>query len=301
MKFQYKCFLQNTFSKLNAGVYLNYIFQKYVTKKIPIKPKDFLKRYESKVSNHLKTYKKYSQVSITNSVYYEFGAGWDLMTALCFSCKGIKHLYCIDIKKLIFPELINNTINLITNNKDLFAVDLKNVPVVNKKNINTVLKNVFNIEYKAPCDAKNTGLDNESVDFIVSNVTFEHIPKESMSDILNECYRILKIGGIMSISIDYQDHWSYFDKSITVYNFLQYSKEEWQKYNPSLHYQNRLRHSEYINFIEKSNFKTLDVRQIKPNEENFKKLEMLNIHNDFKIKYSLDDISILGSHIVLTK
>lgn len=48
-----------------------------------------------------------------------------------------------------------------------------------------------NIDYV--CDAANIPIDDNSVDFIITQEAFEHIPKPKKA--LKECYRVLKNGG----------------------------------------------------------------------------------------------------------
>jgi len=42
------------------------------------------------------------------------------------------------------------------------------------------------------------------------------------------------------------DHYAFFDKSISFVNFLQYGEREWRLWNNSLQYQNRLRAPEFV-------------------------------------------------------
>jgi ubiquinone/menaquinone biosynthesis C-methylase UbiE len=162
------------------------------------------------------------------------------------------------------------------------------------------LKNNFNFNYIAPFDARNTKFNSNHFDFVTSSVTFEHVPEPDLTLILNETYRILKQGGILLLTIDYQDHWSYFDNSISIYNFLTYSDKAWEKYNPSLHYQNRLRHKDYLNIISKTNFKIIEEVPELPSEKEIKILENLNINIKYK-DYSMNELSIKSSQIVLKK
>jgi len=133
-----------------------------------------------------------------------------------------------------------------------------------------------------------------------STNTLEHIPKKDILLILKESYRILNKGGILSVIIDYEDHWSFRDKNISVYNFLKYSSSEWKRYNPSLHYQNRMRHSDYLSLISQTDFKIVKNLPRYPNEIDKKTLKTLDIAEEYK-KYDLDDLSIKGSEIVLMK
>ena len=72
-------------------------------------------------------------------------------------------------------------------------------------------------------DARASGLHAGCVDIITSTNTLEHIPPGEIAAILRECARLLREGGLMSSSIDLQDHYHWFDKNISVYNFLRFS------------------------------------------------------------------------------
>jgi SAM-dependent methyltransferase len=117
---------------------------------------------------------------------------------------------------------------------------------------------------------------------------------------LKETHRLLKPGGILSMRIDYKDHWSYFDNSIGPYNFLVYSKKKWKRYNPSLHYQNRMRHSDYLRIIKEVGFTLVKEDLDIPSIQLERRLRQLKIHSDFK-SYSFDDLKILSSELVLIK
>src|SRR5439155_13415093 len=116
----------------------------------------------------------------------------------------------------------------------------------------------FGINYRAPGDARQTGLPARSLDCVTSSNTLEHIPRDDIRAILRECHRCLRDDGVMSFLIDYQDHYSYFDKKISGLNFLQYSDRTWMLYNPSLHYQNRLRHKDYLALFAETGWEVIE-------------------------------------------
>jgi SAM-dependent methyltransferase len=231
--------------------------------------------------------------------YYEFGAGWDLTTPITFGLLGFE-VICIDKRRLIFNQLIYDTITKFNKNIEQLPFSIKPMDVIHKQYQLDYLENKFNFNYTAPLDARNTKFNSDYFALATSTATFEHIPEQDLYFILNETYRILKQGGILSLIIDYRDHWSYFDNSISIYNFLTYSDRAWKKYNPSLHYQNRLRHKDYLNIISKTNFKIMEDIAELPSKEEIKILEKLAINNKFK-DYSIEELSIKGSLIVLKK
>ena len=299
MDFRYKCFLQQIFSNIPFGVQFNYLFQKYITKSLFSKDNFLLKVNEA--YEHYSKFCVYNKLENNTMRYYEFGAGWHLIIPISMALLGLK-VTCIDVRKLIFKELIKDTIYNFYRYKGKlpFTYNIDLTSLRDSKDIEKTLCVNFNIEYIAPFNASNTKFPDNSIDFISSTATFEHIPRESILPILKECYRVLKKGGIFSLIIDYKDHWSYFDKNVSVYNFLQYTETEWKKYNPVLNYQNRMRHIEYYELILDSNFEIVENIIDNPNDVEKKRLKTIKVSSDFR-KFNFDELKIKGSKIVLRK
>jgi predicted SAM-dependent methyltransferase len=168
---------------------------------------------------------------------------------------------------------------------------------VSARNLKNDLEQKFRIHYQVPMDAQKTDIKASSIDFFYSNNTLEHIPQNIIVPILKECSRILNPEGIFSIRIDYGDHWSYFDKSISKYNYLKFSSKEWNKYNPPLQYQNRLRHSDYLKFFHESGFEIIQENVFRPDQIEIDKLNTLSLAQEFQ-KYAFDDLTITGCWLI---
>jgi hypothetical protein len=100
--------------------------------------------------------------------------------------------------------------------------------------------------------------------------------------------------------VDYQDHYSYFDSRITAYNFLRYSERGWRTYNPSLHYQNRMRHPDYMRLYESAGFEIVEDHCRVPSADDLHVIESMPLDARFS-RYSSRDLGIRHSHIVLRK
>lgn len=156
------------------------------------------------------------------------------------------------------------------------------------------------IDYRTPCNARTTGLDLGSIDCITSTNTLEHIPPQDIHAILRECYRLLRDDGFMSFRIDYQDHYSYFDSSISVYNFLQYSNKAWRFFSPALQYQNRLRHKDYLELFQSVGFEIIEERRKDGTAVDLEIIKQLRLDKRFR-EYSLQELAIRNSLIILRK
>lgn len=136
--------------------------------------------------------------------------------------------------------------------------------------------------------------------FIPSTNIMEHIPPYDIEGILRECHRLLKDDGLISFRIDYKDHYSYFDSNISIYNFLQYSDKKWVLFNPKLHYQNRLRHKDYLCLFNKMGFSIVDEQVKRGNTFDLEIIEQLTLDNWFN-SYSTDELAVREAHVLLKK
>lgn len=303
MNFVYKCWLQRLFSVIPRGEKFNFLFQKYVTRTYPQSDKAFITVLKW-AKQHFDNLIKYGQSDPNSATYYEFGAGWDLINPIALSLLGIQTLNCVDIRQLVFPELLNDTISRLHKLKGQAGFDYsvpQGVPLADKSNFRDILEKYFRIDYSAPMDARATRFEDDAIDFIVSNATLEHIPGDDIVKILNECHRISKDGAIVSCLVDYQDHWSYFDGDISRYNFLRYSPCKWRRYNPSMHYQNRLRHKDYLEIISKTAFEVLEADATLATQDDLDLLRNMKIDSCFLDNYTLEELGVKSSWIVLKK
>lgn len=99
--------------------------------------------------------------------------------------------------------------------------------------------------------------------FFCSTSTLEHIPAPDIALILRECRRVATANAVFSFAIDYHDHYASGDPGITRFNFYRYGDAAWRVCNPAMHFQNRLRHSDYERlFAEQGMVATLNRRII---------------------------------------
>lgn len=301
INWKYKAILQQTFSHLPFGASLNYFFQRHISKNLPINDEKFSDLI-SLANANINIFRQNSCINLDKAIFYEFGTGWDLVIPLAYYSFGVNRQILIDIKSLLRQELINDAIDKFQRwdrgNSAFLRRPTKYLQA--KNSLPLTLKNTYGIEYKAPCDAMATGLSSECCDYITSVNTLEHIPETPMRLVLRECYRLLTKDGLMSFRIDYQDHYAYFDQGISVYNFLRYPETTWAIFNPPLHYQNRLRHSDFLRIFEREGFDVVDANCVVGSAEDLKLLEQFPLDKRFG-GYSLKELSIRSSHIVLRK
>lgn len=221
-------------------------------------------------------------------VALEFGAGRGLITPLLLSAAGAKEAYAYDLQRLAHIEQVNAVIAQLA---DLTAGDWQ--PIVDFAE----LEQRYGVIYRAPGDARATGLADGSVDLIYSTATMEHIPPDQIREILRECRRILQPEGRICFTIDYHDHYSTSDRTIGFMNFYQFSEEEWRRYNPDMHHQNRLRHSDYVKLFREEGWKIVEQRSAtKQCSETH--LARVKLHPSFA-HYSREDLIASNGYFLL--
>jgi hypothetical protein len=95
------------------------------------------------------------------------------------------------------------------------------------------------------------------VDAVISTNTLEHIPIGDLHAIFVEVRRVLASGGIASVKVDYSDHYGHSDPTIGPYNYMKFDGKQWSRWNPTLHFQNRARHGDYLQLFQDCGFDIL--------------------------------------------
>ncbi len=301
MSWKYKALLQLVFSSIPYGEHLNYFSQRHITKSLPLSQSAFDVRI-SRAKEYIDLYRQFSSQRLNHATFYEFGVGWDLIIPLTFYAFGVNRQILIDIIKLSRSELLNDAIAKFRISANDLGFLRKPDKLLDKHmdGFVALLKECYGIEYKAPCDSRETGLLANSIDCITSTNTLEHINSQDIGPILNECNRILRGDGIMIFRIDYEDHYAKSDSRISVFNFLQYSDKKWSLFSPSLHFQNRLRHKDYIKLFHETDFEIMYEHRQDATEKELETIKLLRLDKRF-MDYSDAELGVHNSLFVLRK
>ena len=268
---------------LNAQKVL-YFIQKNITKRSLRPSTNVNSRLNQYHFDNSKMHKNFLVENNLTGSLFEFGAGKNLFQNI-FLSDVVDNQVIVDLNKMIDIDLINQTIDDLKNSDNSF---LNNEKIKNIKD----LESQYGILYLAPYDASKTNYENNYFDSCISTNTLEHIPKESIILIFKELKRIIKKNGMISAIIDYSDHYAHTDNNIGLLNFLNYSEDCWKKYNHNVHYQNRLRHYDYISIFKSLGYKV---------ETEIVQYEEKNISNFLREKYKEfpKTWSATSAHIIL--
>lgn len=221
-------------------------------------------------------------------VALEFGAGRSLITPLLLSAAGAEKVYTFDLQRLAHIEQVNAVIEQLA-----YLTDGAWRPVADFAE----LESRYGVVYRAPGDARATGLADGSVDLVYSTATMEHIPPEQIRAIMRECRRILQPEGRICFTIDYHDHYASSDRTIGFMNFYQFSDEEWRRYSPEAHFQNRLRHSDYVNLFRDEGWTIVEERSL-TEWWSERDLAKVTLHPAFE-RYSHEDLTASNGYFIL--
>lgn len=227
--------------------------------------------------------------------FFEIGSGWHLGIPLSLYTLGVERQTTVDIRRLARVELINKAIAAL-NRVDGELPRRPGAPIRRLEE----LEERFGIVYRAPFDARKMDLAAGSLDCVHATLTFQHIPAAVLRSILLECHRILGRCGLLLAMIDYGDNYAYTDRSITIYNFLRYSERQWRWFNPPLHFQNRMRHTQYLDLLASCGYHVLQQEVNGGTVKDLDALSRLALAPEFS-RYSMEDLAVRSSRIAAGK
>ena len=269
----------------------------------------------SRLKPGVETWKKIQELGYSpiEKVFLEVGTGRVPMVPVAYWLMGAKSTITIDLNPYMKEELIRESLEYISDNKEeiqkLFG------SLLDKKRLDKLLyfykSSTFStssflefcqIKYIAPGNAAKTRLKEKSIDFHTSYTVFEHIPPMVLKEIIKEGNRIISDGGLFIHRIDYSDHFSHSDKTISAINFLQYSDSEWNRYAGNRYmYMNRLRHDDFLNMFESLGHRiVLNSPEVDKQSLDLLRSGSLQLNERFKTK-SEDMLSIRDSWIASKK
>ena len=269
----------------------------------------------SRLMAGIETWKKIQKHNYNPSgkVFFEVGTGRVPLVPLAYWLMGAEKTISIDLNPYLKDELIVECLRYISENEEkilsLFGT------LIDKGRFHTLLEfcrnsrlpvseflDLCRVDYIAPGDAADTRLPDGSIDFHTSCAVFEQIPPEVLMRILEEGNRIVKNNGLFIHRIDYSDHFSHSDGSISAINFLQYSDDEWAGYAGNRYmYMNRLRHDDFLALFESLGHRVLEIQpSLDARSQGLLKGGSFSLNERFRLKPE-EILEISGAWIITRK
>jgi SAM-dependent methyltransferase len=202
---------------------------------------------------------------VVDATAVEVGTGWVPIIPLGLHLLGVRRILSFDLTVHLMPDLMLQSLTQMgACLPDLARQSGIPLSLLQERFAQLVpqdfdaLARQIGFEYHAPLDVARSAIPTHSVDLVYSNAVFEHVTPQALTSILEHSRRILKPGGLAWHNIDYSDHYAYTFKDLSLINFLRYKEGFWSMFGQSdLHYQNRLRRSDYVRAFEAAGFEVV--------------------------------------------
>lgn len=267
------------------GYYLYYKFQNlYGAKDLPFKIKSTASSFKT-VRRILNAH----EISLERKVCIEIGSGWLPIFPYLLLAEGkVEDVYTYDVNAHYNPSKIAKL-------NDHFVEQYQLDP----SRFNGQYKLHKNVHYFPKTSVEDAPL--EKVDLILSRFVLEHVPPLMIDSFHRTFTHGLSSGSYVLHLISPSDHRAYSDKSLSLYDFLKYSQQEWDEIQTKFDYHNRLRLPQYLKIF-KEHFEVIHVEynSCKEESEQFQKFKKLNIHSDYQ-SYSEEELTAGSINVLLKK
>lgn len=303
---RFKGLIQKVLSTTPGGIHANDLLQKHL---------GGLKRFDQNISAKVRDWvgiialaRGASTRSLPESTVLEIGSGWYPTLPICFSLCGVKKITTVDLNQHMNAQLTFKALQSLSNHiEDISSAAGVPMAIVQSRydefsstrTLNELLE-VARIEYLAPADAARLpSVPNSSLDIVYSNSVLEHVPRDVIPSIMTETRRTLKDDGLMIHAVACNDHYAHFDRSISFVNYLSYDKDQWQFWNNSLQFQNRMRAPEFLEMADRCGFRVLhEARAIRPGTR--EALATMRVSREFA-HFSVEDLAATTVDFVARK
>ena len=247
---------------------------------------------DTKVNSNFQSLKKIesilneSNIELKNQKIIEIGSGWVPIMPILIKLK------------FMVSKIITYDINKHYSNKRI-KLTLKHFKKTNFKTRKYSNLNLPNfIDYHPEKNIINVSIEKD-IKLIYSRFVLEHVTPIDIENMHKKFYKELNNDIKILHLISPSDHRAYSDKTLSLYDFLKYSKKEWNRIQTKFDYHNRLRLPEYIAIFENSGFKITHIEYdtVDKNSDKYIKYKELKLHPDYH-KFSEREI-LAGSICVL--
>lgn len=228
----------------------------------------------------------------------EIGTGYSMLSAMILALLGFNKVITVDITKDIsftsFKKQLKHFNNFEFTEKILSYSKYSPVEInekltlINKVSSLQDLFSLLNIVYIAPYELADIENHATRLDYITSQVAFEHISPSILDALFEKTKSWLSEDGYCVHTINFIDHFAnpgiLQDKSISEFNFLKYSNRYWNFWaGNSIAYTNRLSYLFYLELCKKYDIEIVDF--IGENYRNRIEVNLSMIHEDILKKY----------------
>src|SRR5882672_9464407 len=300
-----KSSLHRVISWLPATHFWNGLFQRHLSHSLALPKHEFDTRLDH-CHRHLEAFLETRPANTSDWRVLELGTGWFPTVPVGLYLCGAAEIWTFDIAPLLRSVQVKLMLDRFAESERSGELQ-KRLPRLRPERLAKLREFSASWDGHSPAallekmsihfhvrDAQQTGLESRSVDLFVSTAVIEYIPRAILKSILQEFKRLGSAGAVQSHYINLCDHYSYFDLSITPFNYLKYPERRWQYLNSPLAWQSRLRICDYRALFAETGHQIIREDNTKGNPEDLRKVRLAA---DFQ-HYSLEDLLVLFSWLV---
>lgn len=195
--------------------------------------------------------------SLEGSRFLEIGTGRQLNVPIALWLCGARSIVTVDLNRYLKPAIVFDNLSYMrAHREDIVAMF---AGAAEPERFSSRLDRLFacradvsdlmqllGVRYEAPADATRLSIPDGSIDYHASFTVLEHVPPPVLERMFAEGRRVLAPDGLFVHFVDFSDHFSHADPSITAVNFLRFADEEWLRLAGNRYaYHNRLRVDEF--------------------------------------------------------
>jgi methyltransferase family protein len=302
-----KALVQKALSALPAGQQLHHALQRRVGS---------LSRFDDELQTKLEDWRlmaghlRGAGQPIAGARLLEIGSGWYPTLPFALYLAGAARVITVDITRHMMAELVRRCAEGLAARAAAIAA-ASGAPeaevrrrgdelVARLRGTDVEAATGGVVEYRAPGDARRTGLPAASLDVVFSNSVLEHIPAEAIREMFVEARRVLAPGRIMFHSVNCGDHYAYADSRITQLNYLRYSETEWRLWNNDFTYQNRMRAHEFTAMARDAGF-AIELDTTTPTPARLRELAAIPVHPAFRARFTPEQLCVTTVDFIARK
>jgi hypothetical protein len=299
-----KSAIQRVISILPHRQRWNELFQTLGTRSLDLTAAKFESRLEH-TRRHLDNFVLTQSGSVRQFTAFELGTGWFPTMVIGMYVRGAGPIWTVDIDTLLRSARLELVLRFFCDYDDRKELD-KHLPGIHHDRMQQLREALSFVGRESPeavlermnirvmvRDAQDTGLPENSVDLFFSTGVLEYIPKPVLEGIFAEFRRIGTARAAMSHWISMVDQFSYFDRSITPFNYMRYTANQWRYLNSPMIWQNRLRISDYRELMTNGGFEIVHEEDEPGSASD---LDRIRLAPQFQ-HYSREDLLVLKSWI----
>lgn len=300
-----KAFVQRGLGWLPQPHFGNEWFQEHVTRSLDLSASAFEFKL-GQCHQHLEHFRIERYRLDAGFNVFELGTGWYPIIPMGMYLCGAAEIWTCDLAPLLRPKRLAQVLDFFSDyaergKLEAFLPHLIPERLAALREARAVAQTASPAETLAPFhlhllirDGRATGLPDGTMDLFFSTSVLEYIPPDVLLGLLNETRRLARPGAVVSHYIRLADQYAALDRSITPFNFLQYTSRQWQHYQNPFTPLTRLRISDYRAIFQQAGFAIVREENTAGAEAD---LERIKLAPEFQ-KYSREDLLVTTSWLV---